>query len=64
MVVHCLFEQSGTFKNAFKKYGVNAYDYDVRNDFGETDHVIDLFAEIRGGTNTNLACLTIQQRMI
>nr|DAE80819.1 MAG TPA: hypothetical protein [Bacteriophage sp.] len=21
MKVHCLFEQSGTFKNAFKKYG-------------------------------------------
>lgn len=20
--VHCLFEQSGTFKNAFKKYGI------------------------------------------
>ena len=27
MIVHCLFEQSGTFKNAFKKYGIEAYDY-------------------------------------
>ena len=47
--VHCLFEQSGTFKNEFKKLGVDAEDYDILNDFGETDHIIDLFAEIRGG---------------
>lgn len=44
--VHCLFEQSGTFKNSFKELGIPAEDYDIRNDFGETDHVIDLFAEI------------------
>ena len=44
--VHCLFEQSGTFKNEFKKLGVDAEDYDILNDFGETDHVIDLFSEI------------------
>lgn len=44
--VHCLFEQSGTFKNEFRKLGIDAEDYDIRNDFGETDHVIDLFAEI------------------
>lgn len=49
MKVHCFFEQSGTFKNEFKKLGHEAYDYDILNDFGETDHVIDLFAEIRGG---------------
>lgn len=47
--VHCLFEQSGTFKNQFKKLGVNAIDYDILNDFGETDRVIDIFKEIRGG---------------
>lgn len=47
--VHCLFEQSGTFKNEFKKLGYPAYDYDILNNYGETDHVIDLFAEIRGG---------------
>ena len=51
--VHCFFEQSGTFKNEFKKLGYEAYDYDIQNNFGETDHVIDLFAEIenayRGG---------------
>ena len=47
--VFCLFEQSGTFKNEFIKLGVLAEDYDILNDFGQTDHVIDLFAEIRGG---------------
>ena len=30
---HCLFEQSGTFKNEFKKLGIDAYDYDILNDF-------------------------------
>ena len=49
MVAHCLFEQSGTFKNEFKKLGVEAYDYDILNDYGQTDYQIDLFAEIRGG---------------
>lgn len=44
--VHCFFEQSGTFKNEFRKLGYEAYDYDLQNNFGETDHVIDLFAEI------------------
>lgn len=44
--VHCFFEQSGTFKNEFIKLGVKAEDYDILNDFGQTDHVIDLFAEI------------------
>lgn len=49
MIVHCLFEQSGTFKNAFKKYGIEAYDYDIQNEFNETDYVIDLFKEIDMG---------------
>lgn len=49
MIAHCLFEQSGTFKNEFKKLGYEAYDYDIQNEFGETDHIVDLFAEIRGG---------------
>lgn len=44
--IHCLFEQSGTFKNEFKKLGYKAYDYDILNDFGETDYQIDLFKEI------------------
>lgn len=49
MIIHCLFEQSGTFKNEFKKLGYEAYDYDVLNDFGETDYQVDLFKEIEGG---------------
>lgn len=53
--VHCFFEQSGTFKNEFIKLGISAEDYDIQNNFGETDHVIDLFAEIenayRGGVS-------------
>lgn len=51
MKVHCLFEQSGTFKNEFKKLGIDAEDYDILNDFGETDHIIDLFKEIREAYN-------------
>lgn len=43
---HCFFEQSGTFKKEFRKLGIAAEDYDILNDFGETDHVIDLFNEI------------------
>lgn len=46
MKVHCLFEQSGTFKNEFKKLGYEAFDYDLLNNFGETDYQIDLFNEI------------------
>ncbi|MBP5458757.1 MAG: hypothetical protein J6Y62_01080 [Clostridia bacterium] len=47
--VHCLFEQSGTFKREFIKLGIPAEDYDLQNNFGETNHVVDLFAEIRKG---------------
>ena len=53
MRVHCLFEQSGTFKNEFKKLGYEAFDYDIQNEFGQTDYIVDLFAEIRGGTKTS-----------
>ena len=45
-MVHCFFEQSGTFKNEFIKLGIPAADYDIQNNFGQTDNVIDLFAEI------------------
>ena len=44
--VHCFFEQSGTFKREFIKLGIPAEDYDIQNNFGETDHVMDLFHEI------------------
>lgn len=46
MKYHCFFEQSGTFKNEFKKLGYKAFDYDIKNDFNETDSIIDLFDEI------------------
>lgn len=44
--VHCFFEQSGTFKNEFRKLGYKAEDYDIQNQFNETDNVVDLFKEI------------------
>lgn len=44
--VHCFFEQSGTFKNEFIKLGIPAEDYDIQDNFNQTDHKIDLFAEI------------------
>lgn len=44
--VHCFFEQSGTFKNEFLKLGILAEDYDIQNNFGQTDHIDDLFLHI------------------
>lgn len=44
--VHCFFEQSGTFKNEFKKLGIPAFDYDIQNNYGETDYQEDLFQAI------------------
>ena len=44
--VHCFFEQPGTFKNEFIKLGIPAEDYDLQNNFGETDHQDDLFKAI------------------
>lgn len=43
MVYRLLFEQSGTFKNVLRSYGFDAFDYDIKNDFGQTDFVMDLF---------------------
>ena len=48
-MVYCMFEQSGVFKNEFKKLGINAVDMDIQNNFNETDHIIDLFNEIEKG---------------
>ena len=44
--VHCLFEQSGTFRDIFKKYGYAAFDYDICNDFMKTNYQCDLFYQI------------------
>ena len=49
--VHCFFEQSGTFKNEFIKLGIPSEDYDIQNNFNETDNVVDLFCEIEKGYN-------------
>jgi len=43
---HLLFEQSGAFKAAFEAAGVPAFDYDIKNDYGRTDYVCDLFEAI------------------
>lgn len=51
--VHCFFEQSGTFKNEFIKLGIPAEDYDIQNNFGETDHVVDLFKAIEDAYDGN-----------
>lgn len=47
MIAHLLFEQSGTFKNAFKKNGIEAFDYDIQNEFEQMDFQIDIFGEIQ-----------------
>lgn len=44
--VHCFFEQSGVFKNEFIKLGIPAEDYDIQDNFGQTDHTDDLFKAI------------------
>lgn len=49
--IHCLFEQSGTFKNEFKSLGQSAYDYDILNEYNETDFQIDLYKEIEKAYN-------------
>lgn len=44
--VHLFFEQSGTFKNEFIKAGIPAFDYDIQNEYNQTDYIVDLFKEI------------------
>lgn len=51
--VHCLFEQTGTFKREFIRLGVPAIDYDIQNNFGETDNQVDIFKEIEKGYEGN-----------
>lgn len=61
--IHLFFEQSGTFKNEFKKLGYKALDYDILNDFGETNKVIDLFNQIELSFNGGGRYLTLSKRM-
>lgn len=51
MKVHCLFEQSGTFRDVFREIGITAYDYDIQNEYKTTDIQIDLFKEIENAYN-------------
>lgn len=44
--VYCFFEQSGVFKNEFRKLGYEAIDYDIQNEYGQTDCEEDLFKAI------------------
>lgn len=43
MNIALLFEQSGTFKKQLQAIGHNAKDFDICNDYGETDYIVDLF---------------------
>ena len=43
---YCLFEQSGTFRDAFKRAGIPAVCVDIDNQDGQTDHIVDLFEAI------------------
>ena len=43
--VHCLFEQSGTFKKVFEELGYRAIDYDIHKT-ENVDVVVDLFEQI------------------
>ena len=62
--VHCFFEQSGTFKNEFIKLGIPAEDYDIQNNFGETDHIVDLFDHIERGYDKTRQDKTRQDKTI
>jgi len=46
MKIHCLFEQSGTFRDEFRSLGYQSTNYDIDNQFNKTDWVIDIFEEI------------------
>lgn len=41
-----MFEQSGTFRDAFRSLGIEAECYDIADEFGKTDHIVDLFDQI------------------
>ena len=49
-MIYCLFEQSGTFRDAFRRVGFAAECIDIRNDFEKTDHVIDIFQALKDRT--------------
>lgn len=60
----CFFEQSGTFKREFIKLGIPAEDFDIQNNFGETDHVVDLFAEIENAYSGGGGKVSLTQSLL
>lgn len=50
-VIYCMFEQSGVFRDAFRKLGYTALDFDIDNQFGKTDMQLDLFDQIESAYN-------------
>lgn len=57
--VHCFFEQSGTFKNAFRQLNIPAADYDIQNEYGQTDHQCDLFDAIDRAYNGKFSAFNL-----
>ena len=47
IMIHLLFEQSGTFRDEFRGLWYEAQDYDIQNEYGKTDNICDLFDAIR-----------------
>lgn len=47
MNIALLFEQSGHFKKVLQDQGHNAKDFDIENQFKQTDYIIDLFSYIK-----------------
>jgi|GEM_PF-1615555 len=45
-VFHNLFEQSSTFTQMFRDMGHQSYCYDLQNEYGKTDFIIDIFKHI------------------
>lgn len=45
--IWCLFEQSGTYRNAFAEMGYIAVDVDCSNQYNCTDYMCDIFYEIK-----------------
>lgn len=51
-----MFEQSGIFRDEFRKLGYDAECYDIQNQYNQTDHVIDLFSEIDRAYGDEKSC--------
>ena len=45
--VHCLFEQTGTFRDEFRALGFRSFDYDIENGFQTTDFQVNLLNDIQ-----------------